>query len=54
VGLLGFGLLKGFRVEMLTPIDQLLDKLEDLRTDEMYVYPFLALLTVVDIGWTAE
>jgi len=26
--------------EMLTPIDQPLDKLLDLRPDEMYVYPF--------------
>ena len=26
-------------LEMLTPIDQPLDKLEDLHPDEMYVYP---------------
>lgn len=30
--------------DMLTPIDQPLDKLEDLKPDEMYVIPVLAQL----------
>lgn len=38
--------------EMLTPVDQPLDKLEDLQADEMYVYPlhpypFSSLLTSI-------